>query len=170
MRRDGWAFWQFEHEKWGSHKVHYIEAGDPTNPRKIVLLHGFGASAYHMRWNIPHLSREFHVLCPEMLGFGWSDKPVIDYSGGEVWVDQMEAFLRDKKAEGAVVVGNSLGGYVMLALAAHHPELVSGVVLVNSAGSFKADLKQEEKQQGVRAPPYRPPLVHAGQHSLVNCA
>jgi len=138
LRADGWDYFEWESAEWGTHRVHYIERGDPSKPT-LLLIHGFGASAYHWRYNVGALSDDFHVLAVDMLGFGWSDKPLADYSCGELWVSQMEDFLRRKGVGRAVVAGNSLGGYVALALAARDPALVRGLVLLNSAGSFAAD-------------------------------
>lgn len=61
----------------------------PTQPA-LVLIHGFGASVYHWRYNIPALVSEgYRVLALDLLGFGLSDKPIIDYSA-ETWRDQVQ--------------------------------------------------------------------------------
>lgn len=55
----------------------------------IVLVHGFGASVYHWRYNIPALVEAgYRVLALDLLGFGLSDKPLIEYSA-QVWRDQV---------------------------------------------------------------------------------
>lgn len=54
-----------------------------------MLIHGFGASVYHWRYNIPALVKEgYRVLALDLLGFGLSDKPIIEYSA-ETWRDQV---------------------------------------------------------------------------------
>lgn len=40
----------------------------------MVLVHGYGASAYHWRYNIPELAKYCRVYAVDMLGFGWSEK------------------------------------------------------------------------------------------------
>ena len=71
------------------------------------------------------------------MGFGWSDKPLANYVDGRIWVEQVADLIRAKAPRGqAVIAGNSLGGYVSLSVGYHHPDLIKGVVLVNSAGSF----------------------------------
>jgi len=73
--------------KWNDKNIHYIELGDKTKP-PILLIHGFGASYYHWRYNIPYLvSQGYHVFAMDMLGFGLSDKPVQDYDAS-VWQTQ----------------------------------------------------------------------------------
>ncbi len=90
-----------------------------------MLVHGFGASAYHYRYNIPALAATHRVYALDLLGFGFSDKPVIDYNTPQrnVWADEIVAFVQQvvlPECEGQkpVLVGNSLGGYNVLAAAA----------------------------------------------------
>ena len=97
-------------------------AGDSGPP--IVLVHGFGASAYHWRYNIIELAKKHRVFAVDLLGFGWSDKALVDYSQ-TVWSDQIADFIKEVVDDGPVVLaGNSLGGYNSLATAARFPELV----------------------------------------------
>ena len=46
-------------------------------------MHGFGASAYHWRYNIPELAKRHRVYAVDLLGFGWSTKALVDYQYGE---------------------------------------------------------------------------------------
>lgn len=90
-------------------------------------MHGFGASAYHWRYNIVELAKKHRVFAIDLLGFGWSDKALVDYSQ-TIWSDQIAAFIREVVNDGPVVLaGNSLGGYNSLATAARFPELVKCV-------------------------------------------
>ena len=54
--------------------VFYREAGDPVNP-KLLLLGGFPASSHQFRNLIPALADRFHVLSPDYPGFGNTDMP-----------------------------------------------------------------------------------------------
>src|SRR6201986_1998563 len=54
--------------------IAYREAGDPANP-KLVLLHGFPASSHQYRNLVVALSDRFHVIAPDYPGFGNSDAP-----------------------------------------------------------------------------------------------
>ena len=58
----------------GTLNIAYREAGDPTNP-KLVLLHGFPSSSHQYRNLVPSLADSFHVLAPDYPGFGDSDLP-----------------------------------------------------------------------------------------------
>ncbi|KAG9452704.1 hypothetical protein H6P81_005608 [Aristolochia fimbriata] len=127
FKPEGYNFWT-----WRGHKIHYVEQG---NGVPVILIHGFGASAYHWRYNIPELSQAYKVYAVDLLGFGWSDKAIIEYDA-MIWKDQVADFLKEIVKEPAVLVGNSLGGFTALVTAAELPELVCGLVLLNSAGQF----------------------------------
>jgi pimeloyl-ACP methyl ester carboxylesterase len=58
-------------------RLFYREAG-PADAPVIVLLHGFPASSFMFRDLIPPLSAEYHVIAPDLLGFGLSDSPSAD--------------------------------------------------------------------------------------------
>jgi pimeloyl-ACP methyl ester carboxylesterase len=106
-------------------------------------VHGFGASIYHWRHQIPNLSKDRPVYAIDLLGFGLSDKPLVEYSA-ELWRDQVGAFIEEVVKRPAVVAGNSLGGFTALYVASDFPALVAGCVLLNAAGSFSSDVPTTE--------------------------
>lgn len=134
-KAEGYNYW-----KWKDHKIHYVVQGEGP---PLVLIHGFGASAFHWRYNIPELAKKHKVYALDLLGFGWSDKALVDYDA-MVWRDQVVDFMKEIVKEPAVLVGNSLGGFTALIAAAGLPESVTGVVLLNSAGQF-GDGNKEQK-------------------------
>ncbi|XP_058088191.1 pheophytinase, chloroplastic [Magnolia sinica] len=127
FKPEGYNFWT-----WRGHKIHYVEQGEGI---PLVLIHGFGASAFHWRYNIPELAKLYKVYAVDLLGFGWSDKAIVEYDA-MIWRDQVTDFLREIVKEPAILVGNSLGGFTALVTAAQLPEQVLGVALLNSAGQF----------------------------------
>lgn len=138
---DGYGQW-----KWRGHNINYLEMGDPSKPA-LLLIHGFGASAYHWRYNIPVLARDYHVYAFDLIGFGLSDKPVQDYSA-EIWRDQAVDFVKDVIGKETTVAGNSLGGFTALYAASTGTtadkgvgedvdSLIKGCVLLNGAGRFR---------------------------------
>ncbi|MGI8933188.1 MAG: alpha/beta fold hydrolase, partial [Phormidesmis sp.] len=79
---DGQAAASYTGEKliwdWRGYDIKYVVAGEG---QPIVLLHGFGASIGHWRKNIPVLAAAgYRVYAIDLLGFGDSDKPALDYS------------------------------------------------------------------------------------------
>jgi pimeloyl-ACP methyl ester carboxylesterase len=113
----------------GQH-IHYHEAGEGKN---IILLHGLGASADIWAANIPALSPHYHVVIPDQLGFGNSDKPPIEYKI-QTWVEFLDLFMQALNIPKATVVGNSLGGWIAVDFARQHPEKVERLVLADAAG------------------------------------
>ncbi len=94
-------------------RIRYHELGAGRGKPVLVLLHGLGSSAAG-DWGavMPELARTHHVLAPDQLGFGGSDKPFIPY-GIQIWVDVLGEFLRAKGvADDFALMGESLGGWV----------------------------------------------------------
>jgi pimeloyl-ACP methyl ester carboxylesterase len=124
-------YWQ-----WRDHSIYYVKAGVPHPDRPpLLLVHGFGASTDHWRKNLEGLKSEFEVWAIDLLGFGRSAKPEIEYSGA-LWRDQLHEFITDVIGQPAVLAGNSLGGYASLCVAAQRPESAVGLILLNCAGPF----------------------------------
>lgn len=124
-------YWQ-----WRGQSIYYVKAGErkPGRP-PLLLIHGFGASTDHWRKNISGLCNEFEVWAIDLLGFGRSAKPELQY-GSDLWRDQLHDFITQVIGQPAVLAGNSLGGYAALCLAAQRPESAAGLILINSAGPF----------------------------------
>ena len=119
--------------EWQGHNICYTVVGQG---QPLVLIHGFGASIGHWRKNIPVLAEAgYRVFAIDLLGFGKSDKPALDYALN-VWADLLAAFWSEHIQTPAVFVGNSIGGLLALMIMASHPEIVSGGVLLNCAGGL----------------------------------
>ena len=124
-----------------NYPIHTISANPDNSSKKIavLLIHGFGASTDHWRFNIPALSSKYEVHAIDLLGFGKSPKPNdVDYSGS-LWKEQAVAYVKEVIQKPTVIVGNSLGGYAALAAAAELNELSAGVILLNAAGYFSEE-------------------------------
>ncbi|MBM0740924.1 alpha/beta fold hydrolase [Phormidium sp. CLA17] len=103
-------------------------AGSSSTP--LLLLHGFGGSIGHWRHNLPELGQHHTVYALDLLGFGASEKVTASF-GVELWVEQVYDFWRLFVKQPVILVGNSIGSLVALAAAATHPEMVSGIVMLN---------------------------------------
>ena len=118
---------------WRGYDIKYVAYGEGP---PIVLLHGFGASIGHWRKNIPALAQAGHrVYALDLLGFGDSDKPDLNYTL-EFWVKLIHDFWLAHVKEPAVFVGNSIGALMALMTLTAYPETASGGVLLNCAGSL----------------------------------
>lgn len=121
------------HWNWRGHSIRYTVKG---NGRPLVLIHGFGAAIGHWRNNIPVLAEAgYRVFALDLLGFGGSDKPQLDYSL-ELWEELLYDFWTEHIQEPATFVGNSIGALLSLMLLADHPEISAGAVLLNAAGGL----------------------------------
>lgn len=113
--------------------THVISAGDPTAP-PLMLLHGINVNAIGWRQQFALLAPHFHLIAPDVIGFsGMSDavRPDYDSDAHTRWLmDVLDAY----NAARAGIVGTSGGGWHALKLAAHHPERVAALTLVNPLG------------------------------------
>jgi 2-hydroxymuconate-semialdehyde hydrolase len=119
-------------------KTNYLEQG--SGP-PVVLIHGSGpgVTAYaNWRLVIPKLSPKFRVIAPDIVGFGYTDRPRDARYTMDYWLRHMVGFLDALGIDKASVVGNSFGGGLSVALAINHPQRVDKMVLMGAAGvSFK---------------------------------
>jgi pimeloyl-ACP methyl ester carboxylesterase len=88
--------------------IHYFDVG--SGP-VVVLLHGLGDRKESWLAVIPQLSKAYRVLAPDQIGFGKSDKPLLDYTV-QTYVDFLDQFLRELKVAKFSLVGESLGGWI----------------------------------------------------------
>ncbi len=102
-------------------KIYYTEAGSagPT----VILLHGLGGDATNWAFTIPALAKNYRVLAPDQIGFGQSDKPMLNYRVG-TYVEFLERFYQKLGITKATLVGNSLGGWISMAFTLAHPDKV----------------------------------------------
>jgi 2-hydroxymuconate-semialdehyde hydrolase/2-hydroxy-6-oxo-octa-2,4-dienoate hydrolase len=118
----------------GGIQTSYLEAGagDP-----IVMLHGSGPGVSAMaNWqhNIGALSQRFHVLAPDIVGFGATERPEDIIYSLRTWTNHVWAFLDSHDIEKAAIVGNSLGGRVALQMATDQPDRITKMVLMGAPG------------------------------------
>jgi pimeloyl-ACP methyl ester carboxylesterase len=84
-------------------------------------------------FNIAPLAEKYHVVVPDQIGFGKSDKPLVNYRI-RTYVDFLDQFCKQLKIERASLVGNSMGGWIAAAFTAAFPDRVDKLVLVDAAG------------------------------------
>ncbi len=111
-------------------KIRYLEAGSgPT----VILLHGLGGSSQAWAFNIAPLAAKYRVIVPDQIGFGKSDKPLINYRVA-TYVDFLDQLCKQLQIDKASLVGNSMGGWIAAAYTIAFPEKVDRLVLVDAAG------------------------------------
>ncbi len=111
-------------------KIHYVETGTGA---PLILVHGLADDATIWDSVIPALSARFRVIALDQIGFGHSDKPLLNYRVS-TFVDFLDGFLTELKIEHVSLIGNSLGGWVAAAFALVHPGRIERLVLSDAAG------------------------------------
>ena len=123
-------------------KTRVLEAGEGT---PLILLHGTGGHIEAYARNIPELSKHFRVICIDMLGHGYTDKPDYPY-GIDKYSEHLLDLIKAMELDRVYLSGESLGGWVAAWFSAEHPEYVISQVLntpgnVNSKPEVMAALK-----------------------------
>lgn len=123
-------------------KLYYVNAGgiktrvlEAGNGKPLILLHGTGGHIEAYARNIKGLSKSFRVICIDMLGHGYTEKPNRLY-GIDAYSDHLLDVMQALELEQAYISGESLGGWVAAWFAAYHPEYVKALVL-NTPGNVK---------------------------------
>lgn len=115
--------------------IRYLDYGTP-DAKTLILLHGIGASAERWSRVIPALSKYFHLIIPDIIGFGYSDKPAVEYTMN-FFVDFFKVFLDNLSISTASIIGSSFGGHVATEFAIRFNRMVEKLVLVSPAGMMK---------------------------------
>jgi pimeloyl-ACP methyl ester carboxylesterase len=108
--------------------MEYISMGKGDT---LVLLHGFCETSAIWKYQLSELSEHFHLLIPDLPGFGKSAYKGTDLSM-EYFADAVFQMLDQERIFEAHVLGHSMGGYVALAMAEKFPERISKLTLLHS--------------------------------------
>ncbi|WP_029920977.1 alpha/beta fold hydrolase [Nevskia soli] len=112
--------------------LHDVGKGAP-----VLLIHGSGpgVSAYaNWRLVMPALAAAHRVIAPDLVGFGFSERPPGFSYDMDQWIGHALGVMDALDVEHAHIVGNSFGGALALALAIRHPQRVKRLVLMGSVG------------------------------------
>lgn len=146
-------------------KIFYREAGSPTKPT-LLLLHGFPTASHMFRDLIPLLADEFHLVAPDMPGFGQSDMPPREAFGYsfDTLAGAMHRFTEVIGLERFAIYIFDYGAPVGLRIAAAHPEKITAIISQNGnayseglspgfepAQAYWADPANVEKRNALRA-------------------
>ena len=127
-------------------KIRYLDFDNLSSKKNenLVLLHGIGASAE--RWSnvIPFFYKHFRLIVPDIIGFGYSDKPTVEYNM-PFFVKFLENFLNSLGIKKASIVGSSFGGLVAAEFAFKNTNMVNKLILVSPAGTMKSSTKTLEE-------------------------
>lgn len=122
----------YKHQQVGGVRVFYREAGEPSNPA-ILLLHGFPSSSVQFRELIPELMGDYHVIAPDMPGFGQTEapaKPLYDYTFDNI-AKTMDAFTESIGLRRFAMYIFDYGAPVGMRIAMRHPERIDAIISQN---------------------------------------
>ncbi|NIM25347.1 MAG: alpha/beta fold hydrolase [Nitrosopumilaceae archaeon] len=114
-------------------KIRYLETG--RSKSTLILVHGLGASAERWINAIPYLEKDHHLIVPDLIGFGLSDKPVVDYTT-DFFSDFLKKFLDSVGIKNPNIIGSSLGGQVTAEYASKNKN-IKKLILVSPSGVMK---------------------------------
>ncbi|MDA2988284.1 MAG: alpha/beta hydrolase [Actinomycetota bacterium] len=115
--------------------IHILRNDSPVD--NVLLLHGSGpgVSAYtNWRLTMPELEPYMTVIAPDLVGFGFTERPADISYNLETWTHHAIGVLDALGIERTHVIGNSFGGALALSLATQHPDRIDRMVLMGAVG------------------------------------
>ena len=111
--------------------LHAVRLG-PESAQPIVFLHGITGSRRYFQRRVTPLAGRYRVIIPDLLGFGLSPKPPIDYTV-PAFRSALRKFLAHEGVAGRkhILVGHSLGALIAIEYAIEHPDEVAAIALIN---------------------------------------
>ena len=108
-------------------RLAYLDTGGGP---PVILVHGFGGSLWQWEYQQAPLAAHYRVITLDLPGSGFSDKPDLAYTPDEM-LTFLYGFMDALGIQKAALVGNSMGGGIVIGMAVTHPERVDRVVLIS---------------------------------------
>jgi pimeloyl-ACP methyl ester carboxylesterase len=142
----------------------YEEAG--SGP-PVMLVHAWAGNRTWMRHQLEHLRQRHRVVSIDLRGFGESDRPAQAYTVAG-FADDVAWMAAQLHLEGPALVGHSMGGSVVLEVAARHPRLASAVVILESLTVAPPELVAGFRPllAAIRTPAFAPALTQFAESLL----
>lgn len=115
----------------------YFDVAGPLNARALVLVHGSVVTRKMWLPQVRGLATHYRVFAPDLPGHGTLAAAPFSFPAA---VQHLAQFIRQEAQGRALVAGLSLGGYIAIELAHHHPDLVAGLVLSGCSLNFTGAL------------------------------
>ena len=109
------------------HAIFYVVKGEGD---LLLLIHGYGAGSWVWEKQIDILSKNYRVYALDIIGYGYSDRPRIEYTP-ETYIHFLRDFMDGLGIERATLIGNSMGGGIAWAMAALFPKRVKRLILID---------------------------------------
>jgi abhydrolase domain-containing protein 6 len=115
------------------HRIAYSEGGKSTG-ETVVLVHGFSASADSWNKMAARLTRRYHVIAPDLPGWGESTRIDSAAYGYAAQLERLHKFVRHLGLRRFHLLGHSMGGFIASAYAARYPDKVNTLALIAPHG------------------------------------
>jgi pimeloyl-ACP methyl ester carboxylesterase len=123
----------------------YLEGGDPAKPL-LLLVHGFAGDKDNWSMIAPYLTRDYHVVAPDLPGFGENERnPALAYDIA-AQTARLKGFADALGLDRPHLGGNSMGGWIALRYALDYPDALASLILLDNAGVKGAGDSDLEKQ------------------------
>jgi pimeloyl-ACP methyl ester carboxylesterase len=122
------------HLRRGDHVTHYLEWGDASNARVLLLLHGFRGHAHWWDFVAPWFAREYRVIAIDFGGMGDS-RSRLKYSRSD-FVEEVHATLEMIGPKEVTLVGHSFGGHISVLVAHEYPQLLKRALIIDTNIGF----------------------------------
>jgi pimeloyl-ACP methyl ester carboxylesterase len=122
------------HLKTGDSLMHYLEWGDPSNARVLLLLHGFRGHAHWWDFIAPWFAGDYRVIALDFAGMGDSE-PKPKYTPG-TFVAEVHAVLEMTGSRTVTLVGHSFGGRITVLAAHQYPQFLTRALVIDSNIGF----------------------------------
>ena len=120
-------------------KLVYSENANLTG-EPLLLIHGFGGNKDNFTRIAKNLEN-YHLIIPDLLGFGESSKPMSADYRSEAQATRLHELLQAKGMTSNIHIGgNSMGGAISVAYAAKYPQDVDSLWLIDSGGFYSAGM------------------------------
>ena len=130
----------------GSLRVHHMHGGRGS---PVVFIHGLGSSGYmEWRFTLEPTADRHRVYAPDLPGYGRTEKPRARYTI-PYFARFVERYIEDRGLRSVVLVGASLGGRIALEVALEQPRLVRKLVLVNTLGLGRPQIRMAQMAYGL---------------------
>ncbi len=128
-------------------KIAYTDKGKGM---AVVLLHGFLENSTMWKYLAPVLETKYRVICIDLLGHGQTDNLGYMHTMEDM-ADAVHFVLHELKIRKSVFIGHSMGGYVALAFAELFPEMMKGLLLLNSTSRADSDERIANRTRAIKA-------------------
>jgi len=117
-----------------NYNIRYIKISKVNSSGTIVLLHGLGASAERWAELLPHMDNNYDIVIPDIIGFGYSEKPLIEYSI-DLFMKFLDEFFKKLEIKNPIIIGSSFGGQLVIEYSLRNPDYFKKIILISPAGT-----------------------------------